>query len=57
MTRRALQVSTQSLRLMRKGPKPREALSSVEAMCWLSDSAVLAAGSEGRIIALNLLPR
>ena len=51
------QISTQSMHLVRRGPKPREALSSVEALCCMSDSIILAAGSEGRIIALDLRAR
>ena len=50
------QISTQSMHLVRKGPKPREALAGVEALCCVSDSIILAAGSEGRIIALDLRP-
>lgn len=45
------------MRLLRSGPKPRQALSCVEALCCLSDSMLLAAGSEGRVIALDLRPR
>ena len=53
----AAQVSTQSMQLMKLGPKPRQALSSVEALCCLSDSIVLAGGPEGRLLALDVQAR
>lgn len=41
------------MHLVRKGPKPREALASVDVLCCMADNMILAAGSEGRIIALD----
>ena len=52
-----MQVSTQSMQLVKLGPKPRQALSSVEALCCLSDSIVLAGGPEGRMLALDVQAR
>ena len=45
------------MQLVRLGPKPRQALSSVEALCCLSDSIVLAGGPEGRVLALDVQSR
>ena len=53
----AAQVSTQSMQLVKLGPKPRQALSSVEALYCLSDIIVLAGGPEGRVLALDVQAR
>ena len=52
-----MQVSTQSMQLVKLGPRPRQALSSVEALWCLSDSIVLAGGPEGRLLALDIQAR
>ncbi|CAK0787486.1 hypothetical protein CVIRNUC_010706 [Coccomyxa viridis] len=57
LTMHKIQVSTQSMQLVKLGPKPRQALSSVEALYCLSDIIVLAGGPEGRVLALDVQAR
>ena len=50
-----MQVSTQSMQLVKLGPMPRPALSGVDALCCLAESGILLAGGpEGRVLALDV---